>query len=320
VPGRKTVFMFSGQGSHYFHMARPLFDQNEVFRKHMLRLDGMARQLSGVSVLEAMYAPTASKADVFDCTRLTHPAIFMVEYSLAHALMDAGVIPEMVLATSLGSFAAACVAGMLDTEAALTAVIQQARALEATCPPGGMIAILTDPALFAEDFLRTNSELAGINFATHFVVSAPQGKLAVIEAELARRNITYQRLPVSFAFHSRWIDPGKDDFIALTRSLAYRKPQVPLACCARVALLSAAPEAYFWEIARQPIRFRDMIAELESSNDRYRYIDVGPAGTLATFLRYGLEPTSQSTAHPIVTPFGHDQKNFAALVAVKDSR
>jgi bacillaene synthase trans-acting acyltransferase len=307
--------MFSGQGSHYFQMARPLFDQNEVFRRHMLRLDEMARQLSGASVLEAMYAPAARKADVFDRTVLTHPAIFMVEYSLAHALIDAGVTPDMVLATSLGSFAAACVAGMLDVEEALTAVIQQARTIEATCPRGGMIAVLSDPALFAGELLRANSELAGINFATHFVVSAPQANLAVIEAGLAKRNITFQRLPVSFAFHSRWIDRAEEDFIALTRSLPRRKAQLPLACCARMALLSAVPEAYFWEIARQPIRFRDMIAQLEHSGDRYRYIDVGPAGTLATFLRYGLDPSSRSTAHPILTPFGQDQKNFAAVVA-----
>ena len=41
----------------------------------------------------------------------------------------------------------------------------------------------------------------------------------------------------------------------------------------------------------------------------------GPAGTLATFLKYGLPATTTSTVHSILTPFGVDQKNLAAVVA-----
>jgi hypothetical protein len=47
----------------------------------------------------------------------------------------------------------------------------------------------------------------------------------------------------------------------------------------------------------------------------HRYIDVGPAGTLATFLKYGLPPTTRSTVQAILTPFGGDQKNLTAVSA-----
>jgi hypothetical protein len=54
---------------------------------------------------------------------------------------------------------------------------------------------------------------------------------------------------------------------------------------------------------------------LEEQGPR-RYIDVGPAGTLATFLKYGLPATTESTVHAILTPYGFDEKNLAALVGV----
>src|SRR5262245_62561009 len=139
-----TVFMCSGQGSQYFQMGRALYDGDDTFREWMIELDDIARGESGKSVIETLYSDAHCKGDPFDRTLLTHPAIFMVEYSLAQSLMRAGVRPDIVLGVSLGSFAAAAVAGFIDVEDALTAVARQAIALEEWCEPGGMIAVLAD--------------------------------------------------------------------------------------------------------------------------------------------------------------------------------
>src|SRR5262249_17196447 len=201
-----TVFMFSGQGSQYFHMGRALYDGDDTFREWMIELDDIARVESGRSVIETLYSDECGKGDPFDRTLLTHPAIFMVEYSLAQSLMRAGVRPDVVLGVSLGSFAAAAVAGFIGVEDALTAVMRQATALEECCEPGGMIAVLADPALFAEDFLSGRGELAAVHFSSHFVVSARRAEIEAVPCRLRKRSIGYQRLPVSVPFHSQWID------------------------------------------------------------------------------------------------------------------
>jgi bacillaene synthase trans-acting acyltransferase len=309
-----TIFMFSGQGSQYFQMGRPLYGTNETFRDWMNRLDSIVRRETGQSVIETVYADANAKSHPFDRTLLTHPAIFMVEYSLAQALMAAGVAPDMVLGASLGSFVAAAVGGFLGVEDALLAVIRQARVLEESCEPGGMTAVLADPALFAEEFLSGHSELAAINFATHFVVSARRAELAEIETVLKQREIAHQRLPVSFAFHSQWIEAAEPGYVPFLRSIPCQPGQLPLVCCDRAEALSELPVDYFWDIVRHPIRFRETTARLEEEGG-HRYIDVGPAGTLATFLKYGLPQTTKSTIHAILTPFGADEKNFAAVVA-----
>ena len=311
----KTVFMFSGQGSQYFHMGRALYDDNDTFHGWMDRLDEIARPSLGGSLIAALYSDARSKGESFDRTVLTHPAIFMVEYSLAQALMQSGVRPDMVLGVSMGSFAAAAVGGFIDVEDALNAVLRQAMALEEYGEPGGMTAVLADPALFAKEFLRGRSELAAVNFASHFVVTARQTELAEIKADLRKHDVNHQQLPVLFPFHSQWIDDAKAPFGSFMQSVRCRPGRLPLACCDQAVVLSDLGDDYFWDVVRHPIRFRETVARLEEQGPR-RYVDVGPAGTLATFLKYGLPPTSTSTVQAILTPFGTDRKNLAAVSAM----
>ena len=156
------------------------------------------------------------------------------------------------------------------------------------------------------------SELAAINFSSHFVVSAKRTELDAIEAGLKNHNVNHQRLPVSIAFHSRWMDKAKAPFEPVMRSIRCKQARLPFVCCDQAAVLSDLPADFFWNVVRRPIRFREATARLEQQGAR-RYIDVGPAGTLATFLKYGLPATSTSTAHAILTPYGVDQKNLAAV-------
>lgn len=308
----RTVFMFSGQGSQYYGMGKQLFEENKVFRHWMTRLDRLAHGLAGRHLVDAIYGGRIS--DVFAETALTHPAIFMVEYALAQCLIDGGIEPDLVMGASLGSFAAAAVAGQLDVEDALAAVLEQAAAFEATCEPGGMLAVLGPPALFDEYFIGSRSELAGVNFDSHFVVSARQAELHAIESGLNQRGITCQRLPVSFAFHSPAIDAARERFVNYMRCVPLRRGSLPLVCCAQGGEANAPAADYFWQVVRSPMRFRDALAHLERQGT-HRYIDVGPAGTLATFVKYGLPASSASTAVALLTPYGRDGKNLAALLA-----
>ena len=186
-------------------------------------------------------------------------------------------------------------------------------AFENYCEPGGMTAVLADPGLFAEEMFRGRCELAAVNFSSHFVISTRCAELEAIEAALDKHDISYQRLPVSFPFHSQWIEDAKTPFDSFMRSVPRKQGRLPLACCQQTTILSSLPENYFWDVARRPIRFRETIAQLEQQG-AHRYIDVGPAGTLATFLKYAV-PETKSAVHAILTPFGFDQKNLAALLA-----
>jgi malonyl CoA-acyl carrier protein transacylase len=156
--------------------------------------------------------------------------------------------------------------------------------------------------------------LAAVNFSSHFVVSARRSELAEIEVALMKRGIGYQRLPVSIPFHSQWMEGAKPRFESFMRSIRLKRGRLPLACCDQATLLSDLSDDYFWNVVRRRIRFRETIERLEREGAR-RYIDLGPSGTLATFLKYVTPATTRSTAHAILTPYGFDRKNLAALLA-----
>jgi bacillaene synthase trans-acting acyltransferase len=311
MAAQETIFMFSGQGSQYFQMGRELYDRHAGFRASVKRYDALAQALLGKSPIEE--AHRGDRAQNFDRLRYTHPAIFIIQQALAECLIADGIAPDMTLGASLGTFAAASISGFIDPEQALRTLIAQADAIEANCERGGMTAIVDAPLLFDAPFLSEWTTLAGVNFGRHFVVSATPADLDSVEGELRTRGIVHQRLAVQYAFHSHWIEPARNDIQTLLGDLEVTDGQIPMACCATATLHTRAfRHRHLWDVIRQPIRFAETIAQLERQG-AWRYIDVGPSGTLATFAKYALSTDSRSTTAAILTPFGHDLKNYEAL-------
>src|SRR5688572_9620134 len=113
---KPIVFMFSGQGSHYYQMGRELFEQQPIFRHWMQLADSIYQELTGLSIIHELYENGHKKSEPFVRTLLTHPAIFSIEYALGQIILEQGIIPDYVLGTSLGEFAAAVFAGVMTFE------------------------------------------------------------------------------------------------------------------------------------------------------------------------------------------------------------
>lgn len=311
-----TVFMFSGQGSHYYQMAADLYDNNPLFRKTMLELDEIARSVNGKSIVSEIYHPEKTAKDWFDETIYTHPAIVMVEYALAQVLADQGIKPDYVLSTSMGSFAGAAVSGAFTIEQSLTCAIKQAEAL-AISGTGNMIAVVEKVSLFDEQpELHKNSYLGGINFENHFVVTSTNRKAEVVEAFL-RKNYKYQLLNITTPFHSPLIDPSENtymDFLQTTQwGLEQSKSDVPLVCCINGEIINSLDMSYTWQAIRQPILFQNAIKYMESIG-KFHYIDVGPSGTLAAFVKYNVDRKSIPKIASILGPRGSNEKRLQAAI------
>jgi len=313
VSSVKTVLLFSGQGSHHFQMGRELFECDAHFRAAMLQADDVFRERCGESIVAVLFNERARGAP-FDRLLHSHAAIFMVEHALATTLIDAGIMPDVVLGASLGTFAAAAVAGHIDPRDALLAVIEQAMAVETHCQRGRMIAVLGDWQHWLTPELLDLCELAAVNFDAHAVLSLPHSHAAEVESHLRRCGATLQTLPVDYAFHSRWIDAAEPSYQAFLRTLQLRQGNVPLVCCAQGRPLQTLCADHFWSAVREPIRFQHAIGELAAQGE-YRYIDAGPGGTLATFLKYALPAGSASSIHHAMSPLGSDMQRLADLKA-----
>ncbi len=311
----KTIFMYSGQGSQYYHMGAGLYATNPVFRQRMDALDCMAADLCGFSPLAALYANENSKSTPFEDTLLSSLTIFMLERAMTETLIHYDCRPDGVLSLSMGAFAALCASGVADEEAMMTALFRQAQAMEHCCSAGIMLAVLAPMSLWLdEEVLRHNAEIAAVNGESHFVLSLPRSALALVEARLMARNALFQRMPVSRAYHSRWIETAHQAVLSAFAGVAFRRATLPASLCLAVPESGDVSPPIMLNIARGPICMREAVQSLEG-REKYRYIDVGPSGTAATLLRYMLPEARKSAAHILLSPLRQDERSFNMLLA-----
>ncbi len=307
---RPVAFLFNGQGSQYCQMARSLYQQHEAFRQTMQYLDRHVKKHIGESMLSVLYDDLRGKGDPFTAVRFTHPAIFCLQYALADLLQQAGWVPDYLVGSSLGEFVAATISGAIEPEVALEAVLEQAIIIERSCPPGGMLAILSSQEFYSEHpEIFGECELVGINYADHFVIAGDVSVLERAQAMLREHGVSCLSLPVNYGFHSRLIDQAARSYLDYLRRLPVKQPAISVISCQTGAELNSYSQDHFWRATREPIKFLATLQWLEDQVGEGRgfiYIDFGPGGTLANFIKRGLAVQSASSFHSIVTPFDQE--------------
>jgi trans-AT polyketide synthase/acyltransferase/oxidoreductase domain-containing protein len=310
----RLVFMFSGQGAQYYGMGQELYEAHPVFRRTLDAADRVVRSSGGDSLVQRLFDGPRNQS--FSDLGLSHPAIVAVEFAMYDTLRSEGIVPDLVWGSSLGELVCAALAGCCSYESALRLAVSQARIVTQHCGPGGMLAVLAPPAVL--DVLPGGCDdavMVGENFPGHFTLSAPQEALQRIERSLRDICVSYVRLPVDHAFHSPAVEPARAQFLAACETLEFSPvPRLPV-----ISTMSAGPvqrftPEYFWEVVTGPMQFRDTLLALEREQPAL-YIDCGPAGTSATFVKYNLNAESPSQPATLLSPFRTGIRNLEALVA-----
>ncbi len=313
---KPIVFMFSGQGSQYFHMGRGLYSGYPDFFRYLNELDKMVSQEFGRSVLDILYDSSKSKGDLFSHSLDSSLAILMVEFALCKVLQEKGINPDYVLGASLGELSAAVVAGAVDFLTMVDECLTQLKQYELHGMKGAMIGILSNVDLYDESVeLNTLCELAAVNFDSHFVVTCRTEHVETIEDFLKGKGVLYQVLPVSIGYHSSLLDPAQTVFWKNLEDIDFKKPGVPFISCIHAKEISYLDMQFCWDAFRKPIRFQEAVQYLEKQQD-FHYIDLGPSGTLANFVKYNLTKDSKSEVFSILTPFERDLQHLEHLLGI----
>jgi acyl transferase domain-containing protein len=98
------------------------------------------------------------------------------------------------------------------------------------------------------------------------------------------------------------MDPIEQAFLSSVPPAA--KSAVPMISARDGTTVDCITPRRLWQAVRQPVHFQNTIRDLERTGP-HTYIDLGPSGTLANFVKYNLDRTSQSTFQSTVTPFGY---------------
>ncbi|MGL4413084.1 beta-ketoacyl synthase N-terminal-like domain-containing protein, partial [Roseinatronobacter monicus] len=128
-----VIFMFPGQGSQYPGMGSGLYATEPVFREWIDRGAEYLQPLLGLDINKLLcFGDVTDKeaARALRDTRLTQPALYLNQIATAKLWMARGVQPQAMIGHSVGEFAAATIAGVMEFEAGLSIIAARGRLMQ----------------------------------------------------------------------------------------------------------------------------------------------------------------------------------------------
>jgi acyl transferase domain-containing protein len=290
-----VAFLFTGQGGQWNGTGRALYEIEPVYRDAFDRCADLLDEHLDMPLREIVGYDTdrPARRGVLDETGCTQPMVFAVEYALACLWRSWGIEPAAIVGHSLGEYVAACVAGALRLEDALSLVAIRARLMQALPVRGAMAAVRAGEERVRELIARYSDSvsIAAINSPQDTVISGKAHTVQAALEQLRQEGVPAKLLTVSHAFHSPLVEPMLDEFERYAKSVQHRPPLVDLISniSGRTLGESLALDASYWRRqAREPVRFA------ESMNTLYRrgiriFLEIGPAPVLIGTARQCVE-------------------------------
>lgn len=224
-----VAFLFTGQGAQYPGMGQGLYETQSTFRETLDRCSEVLSGLLDLPLLDVMF-DTSRRDSPLHQTEYTQVALFALEYSLAVMWRSWGVEPSFVAGHSVGECVAACVAGVIDLEAALKMVAVRGRLMQSLPAAGRMVVVMASEERVAAAVSSRSSEvsIAAINGPRNVVISGATVAIDEIVDELTAEGIGTQPLRVSHAFHSPLMQPICKEFESVVDSFSLRTPRIPI--------------------------------------------------------------------------------------------
>jgi acyl transferase domain-containing protein len=247
----------------------------------------------------------AEAANLLTQTRITQPALFVIEYALAQEWMRLGIRPAAMIGHSIGEFTAACIAGVFSLDDTLRIVAERGRLIQ-SMPGGAMVAVGAQETEIAQ-LLGSGCAIATVNAAEQCVVAGETSAISDFEARLTQHQLPFKRLPVSHAFHSAMMDPIVGSFTEFIGGFRARPPEIRWVSSTTgdwITETETSEPAYWARQLRNPVRFHQGASTLLKTEGAI-FLEVGPGRTLAALI--GRHPERRAPIHSLASiPGAHD--------------
>ncbi len=219
-----AVFVFPGQGSQVKGMGKELFGRIAQLPVPEQEIN----QLLGYAFRELCLE---NPDNLLQQTQYTQPCLYLVN-AMHYFARPAGQRPAYLAGHSLGEYSALLAADAFDLLDGLR-IVQRRGELMALARGGAMAAVL---GLSAQQVARVLGEhdlssidVANFNSPTQVVVSGPAAAIERARPFFVGAGArAYAPLPVSAAFHSRYMADAAQQFSAFLSGFAFRPLRVPV--------------------------------------------------------------------------------------------
>ncbi|MEN5378518.1 type I polyketide synthase [Sphingobacterium kitahiroshimense] len=284
---KNIAFMFPGGGTQYVNMAREIYETETHFRNTIDKGLFYLGTINDKNYRDILFS-LDSKGDINKIENL-QPLLFLVEYAIADLFMHWGIRPKYLIGHSLGEYTAACISGIFSFEDALKIVTKRGR-LMAQSAKGGMLSISSRIENFHKDFFL-DVDIAAINSQESFVVSGAEHKIDELETLLTSLDISFHRIVISTASHSRLMDEILDEFQGVFQGTNFSKPVIPIISNQTGKPLTdeqACSSIYWKEHLRKTVNFNEGISFLLNEKCNI-FIEMGPGKSLMSLVGSHLE-------------------------------
>ncbi|MGW2264684.1 amino acid adenylation domain-containing protein [Streptomyces koyangensis] len=286
APPGPPAFAFAGQGSGRPGMAAGLYAAHPVARRVLDRCAELYADEFGGTLLPPLLDGSAK--EVTWPTETAQAALFAHQAALAEVWRAAGVRPGLLFGHSVGEYGALYTGGGLTLEDGLRLTAWRGRLMQASCPPGGMLAVRTGPAEAERVARAAGAVVSAFNGPRAQVLSGSPEALDEAVRLLDGAGVRWRTLPVDRAFHSSAVESALEAFRPYAEGVVRSPLHTPVVTAAdgRVRPVGWTPDAgYLLRQAREPVRF-DLVMAAAVAEGCGNFVEIGAGDTLTGLGRH----------------------------------
>lgn len=286
----RAAWLFPGLGCRHVGMGHDLFGRPGAAPQ----LIAQAEEILGYRLEPVCLEGSGRK---FVPARQEAQIIYVLSCAYAAALGERGLRPAAVLGHSLGSWAAAWVAGVYDFATGLELVTCVEQLLEELVDGrdltmGAIIGLdeATVQSLAAE---HSGVSVANFNSPAQFVIGGPgEGVDRVLQIAATLGAKQARRLPTNRAVHTPWLADVVERLKPRLDLVAWSDPAIPFVACDSAGELGSGAElgSFFSDFLTRPVRWESSFRSLCHTRTS-QFLEVGP-GTLLTSMASFIIPTA----------------------------
>ena len=267
---KRVVLAFGGQTKRTVNMEKSLYQSHPRLRDYINECDKIVKSLGFSTLLPSIFqSEPLTDVVILQC------GTFAMQYACAKCWIDGGLQVETVIGHSFGELTAMVVSGVLSLRDGLKLVASRASLMATKWgPERGTMLVVHSSRETAQDVIASldgdsaepEIEIACYNAPSSQVIVG--SSLAIDRTEsLLNGNPRFagtrsQRLDVTHGFHSKFTKPILDDLDAISASLTFSNPEIPLETCTAepsVTISATRPSQH----AREPVYFSDAVQRIE---------------------------------------------------------
>jgi phthiocerol/phenolphthiocerol synthesis type-I polyketide synthase B len=282
-----TVFVFSGQGSHWAGMGRELLADEPVFAEAIAELDPIFVEQVGFSLQQIIADGEAISGDA-----QVQPVLMGLQLALTELWRSYGVHPDAVIGHSMGEVTAAVVAGALSVVDGLRVIAVRSQLMSKLAGQGAVALLKLDPEA-TETLIAGYPEVsvAGYISPRETVIAGPVAPVDAVVAAVSAQNKFARRVNMEVASHTAFMDPILDELRTALADLTPEIPTIPFYSTVMEGFASPMLDADYWVAnVRQPARLSQAVAA--AAEEHGTFIEISAHPILMNAVGDTLDPSS----------------------------